>query len=297
LKMEHGRFPYSPIVDRPSLKWPNGAYVAIWVAPNIEHFHFDEPFAGGRPTTPDVPSYAVRDYGNRVAIWRMMRTFDRYGIRASVMLNAEVCLYEPQIIRAGTARGWEWLGHGLTNSRPLAGMDAATEEHTINETLRIIEEATAARPQGWLGPGLLENARTPDLLRKAGLVYVADWTNDDQPYTMRTSYGDLFSIPYTLELNDKRMFERLGVQGRDFTQMITDQFDTLYAEGSDSARVMCLALHPYLTGVPYRIKYLEAALAYINQHEHVWWATGSEIIDAYRQQVPTAQPAGADSVR
>src|ERR1051326_2011468 len=74
-------------------------------------------FAGRRPTTPDVPSYAVRDYGNRVAIWRMMGTFGRSGFRASVMLNAEVCLCEPQIIRAGSARGWEWLGHALTNGR------------------------------------------------------------------------------------------------------------------------------------------------------------------------------------
>jgi allantoinase len=285
--MDHGRFPFSSITTRPPIRWPNGAYVAVWVSPNVEHFHFDEPFPGGRSTTPDVPSYAVRDYGNRVAVWRMMKTLDRYGIRASVMLNAEVCQFEPEIIRAGNDLGWEWLGHGLTNSRPLAGMDPALEEQTINQTLGIIEEVSGKRPKGWLGPGLQETSRTPDLLKKAGIEYVADWTNDDQPYVMFTEYGDLYSIPYTMELNDKRMFERLGMPGRDFTQMITDQFDTLYAEGADSGRVMCIALHPYLTGVPYRIKYLDEALAYINRHEHVWWATGAEIIEAYREQQQT----------
>jgi peptidoglycan/xylan/chitin deacetylase (PgdA/CDA1 family) len=284
--MDHGRFEYSPIVERPPLKWPNGAYVAVWVAPNIEHFRFNEPVPGSsRSAPPDIPSYAVRDYGNRVAVWRMMRTLDRYGVRASVMLNGEVCQYEPQIIREGTRLGWEWLGHGLTNSRPLSGMAEDEEEQTVLETLRLIEQASGTRPKGWLGPGLLENARTPDVLKKAGLTYVADWVNDDQPYTIRTEYGDLYSIPYTLELNDKRMYERLGVQGRDFVQMITDQFDTLYEEGADSGRVMCIALHPYLTGVPYRIKYLDEALAYINRHEHVWWATGSEIVEAYRTAV------------
>jgi len=267
--MDHGRFAYSPITTRPPIRWPNGAYAAVWVSPNVEHFHFDEPFPGGRSSAPDVPSYAVRDYGNRVAVWRMMKTLDRYGIRASVMLNAEVCKYEPGIIREGTNLGWEWLGHGLTNSRPLAGMDAETEEQTIMETLSIIEESSGTRPKGWLGPGLQETSRTPELLKKAGIKYVADWTNDDQPYVMSTAHGDLYSIPYTMELNDKRMFERLGMPGRDFTQMITDQFDTLYAEGADSGRVMCIALHPYLTGVPYRIKYLDEALAYINRHEHV----------------------------
>ena len=91
LDMEHGRFPYSPIVDRPPLRWPNGAYVAVWIAPNIEYFHFDEPFAGGRPTTPDVPSYAVRDYGNRVAIWRMMPpSGDDHLAERLARLSAEV---------------------------------------------------------------------------------------------------------------------------------------------------------------------------------------------------------------
>jgi peptidoglycan/xylan/chitin deacetylase (PgdA/CDA1 family) len=283
--MDHGRFAFSPINARPPIRWPNGAYVAVWVAPNIEHFRFNQAVPGGRGAVPDVPSYATRDYGNRVAIWRMMKVFNRYGIRASVMLNAEVCQYEPEIIEEGVRLGWEWLGHGLSNSRPLNGLSADEEEETITETLRIISEATGAQPRGWLGPGLMENARTPDLLKKSGLTYVADWTNDDQPYTMSTESGDLFSIPYTLELNDKRMYERLGVQGPDFVRMISDQFDTLYEEGADSGRVMCIALHPYLSGVPYRIRYLDEALAYINRHEHVWWATGSEIIEAYRAQL------------
>src|SRR5215207_9320666 len=138
--MDHGRFPYSPIRDRPPIRWPNGAFVAVWVAPNIEHFRFNEAIPGGRATVPDISGYAVRDYGNRVAVWRLMKTLDRYGIRASVMLNAEVCEFEPQIIREGTSRGWEWLGHGLSNSQPLTGMDAELEERTINETIRIIEE-------------------------------------------------------------------------------------------------------------------------------------------------------------
>jgi len=38
---EHSRFDYSPIIDRPRLSWPNGARVAVWVIPNIEHFRFD----------------------------------------------------------------------------------------------------------------------------------------------------------------------------------------------------------------------------------------------------------------
>jgi peptidoglycan/xylan/chitin deacetylase (PgdA/CDA1 family) len=283
---DHGRFPYRPIVDRPPLRWPNGAFVAVWVIPNIEHFRFDRPFAAspGSGAVPDVPGYAARDYGNRVGVWRFMRVLDRYGIRATVALNADVCDYEPEIVRAGCERGWEWMGHGQTNSVRLDELAQDEEERrVIGDTLARIEAATGARPRGWLGPGLAETVRTPDLLREAGLSYVADWVNDDQPYAMDTAHGALYAIPYTLELNDKRIIEARGASGRDFYAAIVDQFDTLYQEGADSGRVMAIALHPYLMGVPHRIRYLDEGLAYIHRHEHVWWATGAEIVDAYRQ--------------
>ena len=53
---EHGRFDYSAIVDRPPLRWPRGARVAVWVIPNIEHFLFDRP----RPGWPTARSASIR---------------------------------------------------------------------------------------------------------------------------------------------------------------------------------------------------------------------------------------------
>jgi peptidoglycan/xylan/chitin deacetylase (PgdA/CDA1 family) len=66
--------------------------------------------------------------------------------------------------------------------------------------------------------------------------------------------------------------------------MICRQFDVLYREGAESGRVMHIALHPYLTGLPYRIDALDQALAYICRHEGVWLATGSEIARHHRLQ-------------
>lgn len=284
--MEHGRFAYNPIVERPPLRWPNGAHVAVWVIPNVEHFRFESTFPGSPDpgAVPDVPSYAVRDYGNRVGVWRMMDVLDQHGIRATVALNAEVCDFEPQIIRAGNGRGWEWMGHGLSNSLRIPRLGEAEERALIQETVQRIEAGTGTRPAGWLGPGLGETMRTPDMLKQAGLEYVADWVNDDQPYAMQTVAGTLYSVPYSMELNDKRIFEARGAPGEELQRIIQDQFDTLYREGEQNARVMAIALHPYLTGTPHRIKYLDQALAYVRRHEHVWFATGSEILSAFRAQ-------------
>jgi hypothetical protein len=63
--------------------------------------------------------------------------------------------------------------------------------------------------------------------------------------------------------------------------MICDQFDVLYEEGKQSGRVMALALHPYLTGHPFRIRWFDRALEYVTRHEGVWVTTGGEIARWY----------------
>src|ERR1700720_2037867 len=96
----YGPFPYSPIVGRPRLTWPGGARVALWVIPNLEIFALNEsvPSAagGGAFVPPDVPTWAIRDYGNRVGVFRLMDVMDRYGVRATVALNSNLCAQHPQ---------------------------------------------------------------------------------------------------------------------------------------------------------------------------------------------------------
>jgi hypothetical protein len=46
---------------------------------------------------------------------------------------------------------------------------------------------------------------------------------------------------------------------------------------------MGIPLHPMITGQPLRIKYLQRVIAEIKRYDRVWFATGSEIIDAYQQ--------------
>ena len=136
-------------------------------------------------------------------------------------------------------------------------------------------------PRGWLGPALSETPDTLNLLKTAGIDYVCDWVNDDQPYRMNNG---LHSIPYTIELNDRPFFREPWAMPWDYERMIKASFDVLYREGAASARVMCIALHPFIIGQPNKIDALRGALTYITGHDKVWLALGSEIIDAYKAQ-------------
>lgn len=265
-------FPYLPIVDRPKIAWPGGARVAVWIVPNIEHFHIE---IGQK--VPDVRNHSRRDYGNRVGIWRLMETLEKHSIRGTVALNGEVVQHYPRILEECARLKWELMGHGMTNSVILSGLERDAESAIIASTRQAIESCGQTM-RGWLGPGLTETFNTLDLLREHGVDYVADWCNDDLPYRMNNG---LHAIPYTLELNDMPLFNNPSISIVDFERRIRDSFDVLYEEGATNARVMCIALHPFLIGASHRIRYLDSALAYLASHEGVWFATGSEIIDAY----------------
>ena len=277
----YGPFPYSPITERPELKWPGGARIALWVAPNIEFFPLDEKVFMGVGIVPDVLSWSHREYGNRVGIWRIMEVLDRYGIRATVALNSEVCDACPQIVAAGVERGWEFMGHNQSNSRPLNQVEPAREGEVVRATFDRIESATGARPRRWLSGGLIESWNTLDHLIDAGCEYVCDWVVDDQPFVMDVDGRRLVSIPYSGESNDFGAFMRWGWTPEQFSDLLCRQFDVLYRESEVSGRVMVISLHGFLMGVAHRIGALETALDHIMGHDEIWLATGGEIMDHF----------------
>ena len=276
---KYGPFPYTPINRRPRITWPNNARVAVLVIPNIEVFALDESITGG--PIPEVSPWSTRDYGARVGVFRIMDVLSKRDIRASVMLNAEVCDAYPEIMEDAMKLGWEFLGHNQSNTRRLTDIPPETEKQVVADTVARIEQATGAKPRGWLGSGLSETWDTLDYLADAGIDYVCDWVNDDQPYLMDIGGRRMVSLPYSTEINDLPAFHRYYRSVEEFEAMIRRQFDTLYREGAESGRVMAIALHPFVIGMPHRIWALESGLDYIAGHDDVWFATGAEIVDHY----------------
>ena len=281
--MFNPRYDYSPIIQRPELEWPGGARIALWLGPNIECFHIDKALPRIAEPLPDVQSYSLRDYGSRVGVFRMMEVLDRYDIRASVLLNAEVCAQHPAIIQEGNKRSWEWLGHGMNNNTRMNSYDTTGEQEVIRNVRDIISQATSKTPKGWLGPGLSESYDTPDFLAAEGFEYICDWGCDDQPVPMRVKAGRMITVPYQQGINDISMFIHASHTPEDYFRIVCDQFDTLYREGADNGRVMAIPLHPYVTAIPFRIGALDRALDYICSHDGVWKATAGEIADWYYQ--------------
>jgi peptidoglycan/xylan/chitin deacetylase (PgdA/CDA1 family) len=284
--MPNLRAEFSPLFQREPLKLPNNARVAVWAIINVEEWDIHEPMARtvlptpqGVTVIPDVPNYAWFDYGLRAGFWRLKRVLDRHQIAATVSLNASVCLSYPQLVQESLDSGWEMMGHGfiqrVINKEP-------DERAVIRRTIDTIREFTGSPPRGWMGPGLAETFDTPDILAEEGIEYVCDWCNDDQPYYMKVKQGSLVSVPYTVELNDIPIYLVQHHRSPELFERARDQFDALYQEGAESARIMAVSTHPYITGVPHRIKYYDMIFDYIKQFDDVVFMTGSEILDWYR---------------
>ncbi len=280
------RVDYSPIIDRPIIKWPNGARVALWISPNVEHYEYmpdDDAARTPWPRTPfpDVQQYSYRDYGNRVGFWRMLETLDKYNIRSCVSLNVAVLEHFPEIRDAMVERNYDYMSHGIYNTRYLYTYTEEQEREFYRDTIETLKLHTGKQLKGMLGPAISGTERTPDLMAEAGLIYHTDWMHDDQPVPIKVKSGKLISVPYSIELNDSSLLRDNHYEGDYFARICKAQFDQLYKEGAESGRVMCIALHPFLIGQPHHIKYLDEILSHIMSHDGVWQTTADEIADYY----------------
>ncbi len=278
------RVRYLPIVDRPPIRWPNDARVALWIAPNVEHYEYLPPRDPQRNTWtrsphPDVQGYGYRDYGNRVGFWRMTEVLDRFGVVATASTNLAVFDHYPEVGAAMVERGWEIMSHGMYNTRYISSIDETTERAFYLECIETLRHHTGQQLLGMLGPAVSNTAATPDLMAEAGLIYHADWFHDDQPVPLATRSGRrLVSVPYSMELNDVPVFAQ-HFDTDEFVAMAKAQLDVLRREADDSAggRVMCVALHPYLMGMPHRVDGLAAMLDCLMSHDDVWQTTAGQI--------------------
>ena len=285
-----GRLDYTPIHRRPPLRLPNDARIAVWTIVNVENWSPGAampravlPPPMGQPLLPDVPNWAWHEYGIRVGFWRFVETLSSRKLKATFAINGSVCELYPEVCEAAREAGWDFMGHGFVQ-KPMHKVE--DQRSAIADMIKAIKAFTGHPPRGWESPGLTETDETLDLLAEAGIEYVADWVVDDQPVPLKTKTGKIVSVPYTVEINDvvisavqQQPSEELYRRGR-------DQFDRLYLDGAKAPRVMAISIHPYLTGVPHRIKYLEMLYDYILGHERVVMWTGAEILDWYRTQVP-----------
>ena len=290
--MDHPHYDWSALVERKRLEWPNGARMAVCVVVNLERMEW-APQRGSFQTgalynrpLPDYRGYSHREYGHRVGIFRILDVLEKRGITPTIAMDALTARHYPYLVEHCLKRGCEIIGHGIAVSRVInSRMSEAEERDYIRASIHALTETTGAAPKGWLSPDYGESDRTPAILAEEGIEYLCDWANDEQPYPMNTPTGRLFSLPLLLDLNDLFAIGERGFPVHEYAGMIRDACDTIHADSAESGRLLALNVHPWLMGQPFRIWYLDQALGHVMSKGDVWAASGSEIVEWYRNSM------------
>lgn len=294
--MDHERYAWSMLTDRPPVTWPGGKPLAVWVNVSLQHFPMNPsaklklPGAMTMPH-PDLRHFTLRDYGNRVGLYRFLDAFDRHGITPSFAINAELVQRYPVLMDAIRARGDEVLGHSWSMDTPHhGGLDVDTERATVQRSLAALRDASGQPVCGWLSPGKLQSPRTPELLKAEGIDYFCDWVNDELPYRFHTAHGDLWNLPLATEIEDRFVVMDNLHSEASWAEQVIDAFELLRAEARESGagRLLTLSLHPWVMGQPHRIKHLETVLAHIHASPDVWQAAPGRVLDAFTAQQEAA---------
>jgi len=293
--MDHDRYDWSMLGDRKPVAWPDGAKLALWINVSLQFFPLNQqgkpfpPPGGMTMPYPDLRHFTLRDYGNRVGIYRILDALDRFDLNASFAINGQLAERAPYLLNRIAKRGDEILGHGWNmDSLHYGGMDEDAERELVRRTLDVLRATSGQPVRGWLSPARNESERTPELLREHGIDYFCDWVNDDMPYPFRTDNGPLTSLPLSTELEDRFVVMNNLHSEQSWCEQLCDACDMLLAEaGTQGGRILAISLHPWLIGQPHRIGKLETALEYITGQAGVWNAGAAEIVDCWRSQQDT----------
>lgn len=276
------RIPYRASAERvPVPPFEAGKPLIVHIVLNLEAWSFDAPLPRklitsphGGDHIPDLPNFSWVEYGMRAGLPRLLRELSARQLPVSVAINAAVLDTYPGVGEKLIDLGWELLGHGY---RQRSLHNETEEEPVIRATLDRIAALTGTRPRGWLGPGTQETFQTPDVLASLGVEYTLDWTIDDLPLWIQTASQPVLAIPYTLDLNDSVLWAAHHFGSSELHDRVVGTLSTYESELTESPRILTLALHPHLVGVPHRFAYLTQTLDLLQDRPDAVFAAGSQI--------------------
>ena len=291
--MDHDLYDWSMLSDRQKINWPDGKKLALWVNVPIQFFPLNqrgEPFkvpAGMTMPYPDLRHYSLRDYGNRVGIYRLFKAFDQYDIKPTFAINAQAAMTMPNLMEQINDRGNDVICHGMhMDALHHNGLSEQQEKDLIQKSLETLGNTINSEIKGWLSPAKNQSSNTLELLSQFGLGFVCDWVNDDMPYQFKTKQGSLSNMPLSTELEDYFVIQQNFHSEQSWLEQICDACDFLIEEAKQKGgRLLALNIHPWLMGQPHRIDFLEQLFEHLSKNQDIWHAGANEIYEHWHSRL------------
>lgn len=289
--MDHNRYDWQMLAQQKPIIWPSNKKLALWINVPLQFFPLNQqgvPFkvpGGMTMPYPDLRHFSLRDYGNRIGIYRFLNAFDKYNVTPTFAMNTELAKRTPYLLDVIKSRDNEIICHGMhMDALHYGGQNKQEEAQLVANSLDQLRDLSQQEIKGWLSPARNESENTPELLAQNGIDYFCDWVNDDMPYQFKTDNGELWAMPLSNELEDKFILMDNLHSEDSYVEQICDACDFLTQEAAtQGGRILALNIHPWMLGQPHRIAKLEQVLEYVTSH-NVWSASASDILTEFKTQ-------------
>jgi peptidoglycan/xylan/chitin deacetylase (PgdA/CDA1 family) len=279
---------------KPDFAWPGGKRLALSLVVNYEEgsehsVATDGVVEGIGEFLPvdipirDIGNESSYEYGTRVAIWRLLDAFSKYGVKVTFFATAMALQANTIATDAIVKEGHEVCDHGLRWTEHFR-FSYEEERETIRKSVQLIEGLTGKKPVGFYA-----REPSPNTLRIVGemgnFIYDSDAYNDDLPYRAKT--GGVLILPYTPDVNDFHFQSPMHrfANSDDFFAYLKDSFDVLHEESRSSPKMMSAGFHTRVIGRPGRFVALRKFLEYVSNFDDVWIATREEIARYWIEEV------------
>jgi len=262
--------------------WPDGRRYAATVS-----FDFDaeELWIGENPENADRPGVLSQGaYGPRVGVPLILSLLRKHGITASFYVPAKDALRHPEAVKSIIADGHEVAHHGYTHTNPTQ-LTEAEERAELHDGLAVLRDL-GAEVTGYRSPSWEFTPYTLDLLEEAGLRYSSNLLDHILPY--RHESHDLVEVPVSWILDDAPHFwfandtwEKTIRSPREVLDVWVPEIDGI----ADLGGHVMLTFHPFLTGRPSRLAFLDTLLTHLRE-TGAWIATTHEVAEHVRAQGP-----------
>jgi peptidoglycan/xylan/chitin deacetylase (PgdA/CDA1 family) len=222
-------------------------------------------------------------------MWRLLEILDRYPeVHVTAPISGIAIEQYPDLIRAWHERGHEICSHSWAQDVRTWKLSTDEEEANISRCSEVTRKVTGQAPTGWISPSAQQGDETLRLLHNAGYLWHGDCSDDDVPYLVDVpGGGSMVAIPYQYDLNDLKIYIKGMNHAGVYVTWFQQKFDTLYAEGVTSPKMINATVHAALYGRPYGSWAFEECIKYARQHSNVWFATRAEIADWVRKRAMT----------
>ena len=277
-------------MKREKIKWPNNLKCAVLLTIHID----GESLYNRDPLHPSPRRVSYGKYGPLRAVDRLLELTSRKHIPCSYFIPGQIADRYPDMVKMIDAMGYEIGFHGYNHEENMY-TDRSTAEwiDVIEQSQNVFQRLIGKRAVGYVATSCDFQMDAPHIWHKElGFEYSSSMRGDDRPYRtiLEGKESNFIEIPARWELDDYPFFvysydppqPRGQSRIQSYRGVLSNwkhEFDGYYSEGG----CMTFMLHPQIIGIPGRVDMLEDLLDYMLDKGDVWFATGKQIADWWRE--------------